>query len=65
MALPWAAMAAIKSKKSNIIVVRASESTLKGINVEKASLAKFESGTASQMRILSEMKNRAYPIHQL
>lgn len=36
-------MAANRSKKSKMILVRASDSTLMGINVENASRAKFES----------------------
>lgn len=41
--LPCAAMAAKRSKKSKIILVRASESTLRGIKVAKASRAISES----------------------
>lgn len=40
---PCAAMAERRSKKSNIIFVRESDSTLKGMNVAKESRAMFES----------------------
>lgn len=42
--LLWAAIAAKRSKKSVIILVLASDSTLMGMKVEKASRAKLESG---------------------
>lgn len=48
LVLPWAAMAAIRSKKSKMILVRASESTLIGMNVANASRAMFESGHTYQ-----------------
>lgn len=43
LVLPCAAMAANRSKKSKMIFVRASESTLMGIKVANASRAMFES----------------------
>lgn len=48
--LPCAAIAARRSKKSKIILVRASESTLRGMNVENASRANCESGPSQTNR---------------
>lgn len=55
---PCAAMAAMRSKKSKIICVRASDSTLIGIKVAKASLASWESGHISR---LSKDRYRTFP----
>ncbi len=43
LVLPWAAMAAKRSKKSKMILVRASESTLRGMKVANESRARLAS----------------------
>lgn len=51
LAFPWAAMAARRSKKSKMMVLRASESELMGIKVEKASRAKPESARSVRQAV--------------